>query len=597
MKRLRPRLAGWLSPRLWNPQPAPPLSPEDFAKRWFVTVAAATGGMIGALAPNNDFLKPLLDAFAPTRILFTILMTLVSITLIGPVEEYIFRVSPASGEANSHVSAQPSQFESMLQRLSWRAAGRLGLVLLLIMQLNIIQNCLEEVVSAGNLASTFDMVFGSLAPAVVTYYWSAALQRCAASITRRSFWSAFLIGIILLFPANLAGSVPQIALIAAKSSNLSGSFVWVGGFIGAVFGSIIGTMASFGLPALAGGWVLDTERRRGEIAPARTIAELTLAIAAAKGVGMLVHLRLIAATGGQIPYVTDRLEVILMVGMFGWGAGLLVSGFPEILKRAGAAVQPIASNPQLPAADTKPAWPRPWWTAAGAAVILVGLNFIGINPDHAPVQATTEPATNPTGPAIPDPVKNPAPPRSTSSQQDLAILAAIGQQTKDSDEPFRPVSLPGGPSPPGFLARYEWHDRGNAWAAIDVFSSSEAADAYLAQIGGNPADAQVRLIGGAVAAKFVNAEKTTSAAGLDYVWTYRFAGYAHEDDSGRTSKLASIVHPPGSFFVASRLEPLSGDLTSATYELNSAANLALGEVDRLVDGLINEGLYVPWAVP
>ena len=335
IKGLRPLLARTLDPEQWGPRPGTPLTSEDFAKRWFVTVAAATGGLVGNLTQNEEFLARFRDAFDPTRILFTVIMTVVSITLIGPVEDYIFRAGSRASEPQGHGGTHSSHFETLIQQLSWRALGRLGLVLVLVMQLNILHVSLEAAVDAGKNGATLVMVISSLSPAIVTYFWSAALQRGAFSIARRTIIPVTLAGFILTFPAS---QLSETIDMMVRFPNWSNPAIPAIEFVVAIAGALKISIFYFGIMALVGGWALDTERRRSTLAPVRTIAVLTLALAVAHSVGFLIQIQLNKAVS-PVQLFTYRDLPLSLLPTIGWGAGLLVSGFPDILKRASAVEQ------------------------------------------------------------------------------------------------------------------------------------------------------------------------------------------------------------------------------------------------------------------
>ncbi len=373
---LRDRIAAVLSPQLWDPQPAPPLSPEDFAKRWFVTVAAATGGLIGGLAGGKDFLTPFLHAFSPTHILFTLVMAVVSITLIGPVEEYIFGAGRGSADQQGHSDSHASHFESVLRRLSWRATGRLALVVILIMQLNILHVCLEETVSVGDPGAVFTMVLASLAPAIATYFWSASLQRGAIRVAPRATAGALLAGYILLFPV-CAMALIATGQSAAQTHALTGGLLagyWaVAGVLAVVTPAVISAL-NYGAFALVGGWVLDAERRRTATAPLSTVAKLTLALAATYAVGVLIAMKTSESLNHfQYPLEAYTAAALQLLSMLGWGVGLLVSGFPDILRRA-ASPEAVATDGPGPSAQRTPIQWRAWLVLGG----LTSLTLLGI---------------------------------------------------------------------------------------------------------------------------------------------------------------------------------------------------------------------------
>ncbi len=319
----------------------------DFTKRWFVTVAAATGGVVFAMLGHEAFVEELTSAFGPSRIVFTLLATIVSITLIGPVEEFIFgsRVAvqkvapdasaPAHGEAGS-------RFEQLLGLMSPRALGRFALVLVFMLMLTVMHGAIEARVHNSQGEDITTMLEASVGPAIITYYWCAALQHGVASVARRAGFAAALAGLLTFgIPNALVHVADAVTLLAVPVPWMNGGQPDLAKGLLAVTApvQVVFSVLAFGTVAFAGGAVIDIALRR-RLTPMATVALIG---------GVLIALVLafetfIALLGlGHTPlFGPDELDAAktTLLALAGWLVGLVVSGFPTVLqsgaRRAGA---------------------------------------------------------------------------------------------------------------------------------------------------------------------------------------------------------------------------------------------------------------------
>src|SRR5579864_8350803 len=146
-------LRGWLErtllPSRWAiAADKPPITARDLAKRCFVTIAATTGGVVGSLLEMNSLWDALIHALAPQRLFATLVVTTVSVALIGPLHEYVLDRGMQSR------GPDPIPFghalTAMWEHMSWRAAGRLGLVFLALVQVEAIYGSVHDSMSKGN---------------------------------------------------------------------------------------------------------------------------------------------------------------------------------------------------------------------------------------------------------------------------------------------------------------------------------------------------------------------------------------------------------------------------------------------------------------
>jgi hypothetical protein len=339
------------STRLWQTSADTAPAVGDFTKRWFVTVSAATGSVVFAVLFQPDFAAELVRSISGSRIVFTLRITVVSVTLIGPVEEYIFesRIVQAHGPPAGH--DQQSRFEDMIQLMSPKALGRFALVLVFMMQLTIVHGALEARIHEGDPKASLIMLVASVGPAIITYYWCAALQRGAVSVARTTAQAAALAGFALITLPILLVVFPRFIYLAVTSSDAPSATEWGLLVLALVFG-----VCSFSALAYGGGRVIDEARRRA-MPPAITIGLIAaiLALIVAGYLGIWNTLRLHAMHEKMSG--NDRLDTLSAVmAMAGWSLGLLVSGFPSVL-RHGATLGPNAPRTVAPS-DAEPSHPR-----------------------------------------------------------------------------------------------------------------------------------------------------------------------------------------------------------------------------------------------
>jgi len=336
---------GLIMPQLWKPQPAAPLSSSDAFKRWFVTVSAATGALVAMLMRGSEFWSLVSAAFHLEHLLFTLLLVVVSFTLIGPVEDYVFEISLASaGESDAADLMQPSRLEQLFQRLSWRAYGRLAIVFVLVLLYPVLLGCVEDRFHNVKDQETAQLLVASLVPSVVTYYWSAALQRGVASIARTAAAAATALLSVLSIPAAL---VTTTVIVVASTQRLTSGpsdgvlafeiALWMFLFWISLYIVPTAAASAAGVPAAIGGAILGAQRRAGRDQPILTIGVITALLAGLLALTSFSNIALMDLLPGAKLSAADRANLMsLPVGTVGWGVGLIVSGFPDIFKRAMA---------------------------------------------------------------------------------------------------------------------------------------------------------------------------------------------------------------------------------------------------------------------
>ena len=339
----------WLVSGSWNAQTVAAPTHEDLYKRWFVTVAAATGNVAGILISEPKAWAIIHTAISPSRLFFTVLLTVMSVTLVGPGEEFVlgaaFRAEQDSGEEAGH-----SHFERLLQNLSsWRALGRIFLVFAAWFALNIMHSCMDESVNDTNVKTSTEILLSVVPSGLISYYWCAALQRGVKDVSNIASRAVMVAACLLFLPGHLFAAL--FALHADIGANFAHAVTHYGlagtlalaGLRSAIYLALavllagLAAFTTYTLPAGFGGAMLDANNTRRKRSAFLIITQVIGAVALAQF--------LIFACGSWLAQhlvglpITDReflTSLLFLVGTLGWGLGLLFSNFPQILEGAHA---------------------------------------------------------------------------------------------------------------------------------------------------------------------------------------------------------------------------------------------------------------------
>lgn len=321
---LRDILRDAVAPSRWEPGAShAQLGPKDHVKRWFVTVAAATGSVAGSVLG----LGAILDAFAawrePRNILIALVLVVVSMFLVGPLQAYIF-----DWGVNAKEPPEPSKkFADVLATGDWRAAGRLGLVMLLYLQIYLLASYVGSTVKLGSSEVLLTIITAAVTPAVVSYYWSAALQRSDPSVQSAIEPSVFTAAIMVYGIALLGVLTFGLAQFTPGAGSSAGQqqsawFLFFSPII-AIFAALLLSAFTTMPFAVAGGYIIDRMPGRSGMGH---LAAALLAIA-------LAEAAILAAVGWL--FGADLSDIgnwqPLLLGTAGWALGLLVSGFPRLV--------------------------------------------------------------------------------------------------------------------------------------------------------------------------------------------------------------------------------------------------------------------------
>lgn len=325
-------------------------SADALARRWFVAVGAATGGIVFGLITYPEFWSALLEAVRPRGLLAAVVSTLVSVVLVGPVHDFVLARSLTDDEGERLPAHRVAT--AIWRELSWRSLLRLALVGVALLCLEIAYNCLGKSIDAAGapsaaeasapFAATITILLSGLTPGVVSYYWSSALQLGGSrEMMKRAIGAATLCMTILFYVFGVLVCLMFAMLMLRNPTGNALPLVMLIVFSPALGGiiAVLFALLTTWLPAFAGAFVL----RRLAGWPA--MGALYVAIAITSVVPISVAL-IVVSLMAHAPTWTGFAENF--VESFGWIVGLIASGFPKLVTSARQATpsqaSPVASN-------------------------------------------------------------------------------------------------------------------------------------------------------------------------------------------------------------------------------------------------------------
>jgi hypothetical protein len=365
-------LAGWadrarsaMAPRLWVAAASKPqLGARDLTKRIFVAVSAATGSVAAALIAlfPDVFGKALRELHTAHGVLETILLFIVSVALIAPLQEFVLdQAVPRRGQHGKET--YPSVLDAFWEQVSLRplrTLTRLALILTLMLMIDLIYHTLDDTVrqsfqntipqlldgtlhSNASIAS-LQIVLAATTPAVVSYYWCAALQLKTPSVRASATWPSVVMSAALSYAVAFAVVLVWFLLDAIRRINNlplvpQGEDLYnsAGAVLGVIFSPLIAVPVALavswlgcGIYALAGGYALDRSRDRYPMVA--VLIGLLLAAAIHQGIIDLL-LRL-----SGIGFRSWMDGTYLFFAALGWYVGLWASGFPWLLQKSEQAI-------------------------------------------------------------------------------------------------------------------------------------------------------------------------------------------------------------------------------------------------------------------
>ena len=334
-----------LCPRLWAAAAGKPqLGARDLAKRIFVAVAAATGSVAGALMALDISVlgNALRETLTPHGVLATVILAVISFTLIGPLHEFVLgRAASRGGQNGKEDESLEVVFAGFLEQAPLRSMTRFALILLVMLLIELIYHSLDDTVRSGAITASLQVLLAAMTPAVVSYYWSAALQLGAPSIRASATVPSVAMGAALNYGLALAGVfacyiwailLPWMVQTSFSHPDRQQAANVVALFAGPVLAPFFAIWVAIalswlvcGIYALAGGYALD--RSRGQLPMVAVLIGLLLAAAAHQAVVDA----LIWLVGGKFDSWIDG--TYLFFATLGWYVGLWASGFPWLLQK------------------------------------------------------------------------------------------------------------------------------------------------------------------------------------------------------------------------------------------------------------------------
>jgi hypothetical protein len=316
-----------LAPAQWrvmeNDDKPPQLTTIDIARRWFVTIAAGTGAAVGSIVGTSAFWQALEKSVTPGGLLAAALLAIVSVVLIGPFQDYVLEKRDKTLEEGAMAENQLSDlFTGATQIRAWL---RLGLIGLLLLGLELVFNSMDNSIKAGDSFLLLLILTGGVPAAIVSFYWSAALQQDVLPLAKRTTGASTLAAIVLYSGIAITFFV---AIAAPPLLQLDPYFIAYA--VGALLMGVVMVLAlvlfTTTFYAFFGAWVLD--RHRG----LRGVAYLTLALFAAAGVQAIFSFFLTSNIENAEGGIWATINMFGIAG--GWALGLFVSGFPRLVTKS-----------------------------------------------------------------------------------------------------------------------------------------------------------------------------------------------------------------------------------------------------------------------
>jgi hypothetical protein len=340
---LRTGASKTLVPENWSePAGLDPVTTRDRVRRWFVTISAATGAAVGGLFGIGQFWTTLGHTFEPRSLVFGVMLVVVSLFLGGPIQGYIFDI----GGRAQHVS-DPSKKLSDLFSDS-RAVGRFVIVLVAYLQVYLLTSCVGATIKQGDSRVIYTVFATATVPAIVSYYWAAALQRRAPSVTDATVLPSLYVGatmsygIALMVVGRFAYDEFEAAAFGGNGDQRAAGFFLFFSPVAAIIPAVaLGALTTLAYSFLGG---LAIDRYRGRHA--------MVAIAAALVVAAILQLGITTGIAYLLGYGPERLRFLTFAcGIVGWLVGLWASGFPRLLtddRPKPVPVEAVSDQPSAP---------------------------------------------------------------------------------------------------------------------------------------------------------------------------------------------------------------------------------------------------------
>jgi hypothetical protein len=320
----------FLLPRLWPEAIGrATASPKDLARRFVIAVAAGTGSIVGTLMTLRTFWGAVVEALSPPGLLLTLVLTLVYVTVIGPLHEYAVDGLRDRGPQKHSDSGEDSALTALWEGVTWRSVGRFALVWLLLVSLHLCYVSLEQCARNKQLQSIYVIFVAGTVPAIASYYWSAASQLNVSSIRMRASYPIIFLSIMMGASMWVGGMVdffdpdgffwagirsPWFSL--AKVAMVLFYYQFVGFLVAAP-------------STLAGGWALD--RFRGNRVTLALSASIVVAASLSAVLSTFIVTVAVNKPLNQIAF-SSPVEAAI-ASSIGWLVGLWASGFLNLIRQ------------------------------------------------------------------------------------------------------------------------------------------------------------------------------------------------------------------------------------------------------------------------
>ena len=331
---------GELMPSRWAVAAGKMLPPRDIVRRWFVTVCAATGGMVASLGGLEQFLDALFNALAPGRIAFAILGATGALVFFGPLHDFVLEAGAGHGGTRGE---KGSGIGDLLETITPQRIIRFAFAVLLAFLVVICGECVTEAARSSTVDAVVLIATAGLMPGVVTHFWAAALQYDAPSVEIQATQPVVVAGMVFSFPAAAALAAAIVLSDAAWQKSAQGGMMVLIGipFMTLLLMFVLGVV-NFGVFSFIGGKILD-RRRSGGIDLFLVLGLVMVPLIVLVWTGLQAVAALIIS-GSLVPDL-DRHQLLqqALVGV-GWMAGLWLSGFPRLMQRRSVSAMPAAAE-------------------------------------------------------------------------------------------------------------------------------------------------------------------------------------------------------------------------------------------------------------
>lgn len=314
-----------LDPSRWKCGPeSAEVAMKDQVRRWFVTIGSATGALVGTTLGLDVFRAAFTASLEPRYILIAVVLVAVGFFFSGPIQAYVLDWGTGAKEP----SDPSKRLADILAAGDWRSIGRFALVALAYLQIWLVSSSFGTTVKQGNSQVLATLALAVVTPAIVSYYWSAALQRSAPSVLHAVAWPSVWAGAIMAYGSALVLVFNLFdandAFVPKSQGDRGPVFVFIAVPAFAVLVALLQSAITTLPFAAAGGYAIDRlPGRHVMLYVGAALAGVAIVIGA---VQILIQSAFgIDASKAYLPF---------LLGILGWTVGLWASGFPRLVMKS-----------------------------------------------------------------------------------------------------------------------------------------------------------------------------------------------------------------------------------------------------------------------